>query len=82
MGSRATFHTAAKESTFQILGALLGAAVALVIVSFLGTGPFVIFLLVLLCFFLARALRLASPDDSPFVALAWDAGSESFVVAP
>ena len=68
VGTRATFHTAAKESTFQILGALLGAAVALVIVSFLGTGPFVIFLLVLLCFFLARALRLASPDDSPFVA--------------
>ena len=68
VATRATFHHAAKETVFQILGALLGAAIALVIVSFLGTGPFVIFLLVLLCFFLARALRLASPDDSPFVA--------------
>lgn len=68
VATRATFHHAAKETVFQILGALLGATIALVIVSFLGTGPFVILLLVLLCFFLARQLRLASPDDSPFVA--------------
>ena len=68
VATRATFHHAAKETVFQILGALLGAFIALVIVSFLGTGPLVIFLLVLLCFVLARQLRLASPDDSPFVA--------------
>jgi uncharacterized membrane protein YccC len=68
VATRATFRHAAKETAFQILGALLGAAIALVIVSFLGTGPVVIFLLVLLCFVLARQLRLASPDDSPFVA--------------
>jgi len=69
VATRATFRHAAKETAFQILGALLGAAIALVIVSFLGTGPVVIFLLVLLCFVLARQLRLASPDDSPFVVL-------------
>ena len=34
----------------------------------IGTGPLVIFLLVLLCFALARFLRLATPDESPFVA--------------
>lgn len=68
--TRATFHHAAKESVFQTLGALLGAAVALGIVSLIGTGPIVIFLLVLLCFALARLLRLAAPDESPFVAAA------------
>jgi uncharacterized membrane protein YccC len=66
--TRATFHHAAKESVFQILGALLGAAIALAIVSVIGTGALVIFLLVLLCFALARLLRLASPGESPFVA--------------
>lgn len=70
VATRATFHHAAKEGVFQTLGALLGAAIALVIVSIIGSGPLVIFLLVLLCFALARLLRLASPEDSPFVAAA------------
>lgn len=68
VGTRATFHHAAKETVFQILGALLGAAIALAIVSLIGTGAIVIFLLVLLCFALARVLRLAAPQESPFVA--------------
>jgi uncharacterized membrane protein YccC len=68
VATRATFHHAAKETVFQTLGALLGAAIALAIVSLIGTGAVVIFLLVLLCFALARILRLASPDESPFVA--------------
>ncbi len=68
VATRATFHHAAKETVFQVLGALLGAAIALAIVWVIGTGPIVIFLLVLLCFALARVLRLASPDESPFVA--------------
>ena len=68
VGTRATFHHAAKESAFQIVGALIGAAIALAIVSVIGTGPLVIFLLVLLCFALARVLRLASPEESPFIA--------------
>ena len=68
VATRATFHHAAKETVFQVSGALLGAAIALVIVWVIGTGPIVIFLLVLLCFALARLLRLASPDESPFVA--------------
>ncbi|MCX6431443.1 MAG: aromatic acid exporter family protein, partial [Actinobacteria bacterium] len=68
VATRATFHHAAKETVFQILGALLGAAIALAIVSLIGTGAVVIFLLVLLCFALARILRLSTPDESPFVA--------------
>ena len=68
VATRATFHHAAKETVFQTLGALIGAAIALVIVWMIGTGPLVIFLLVLLCFALARMFRLASPDESPFVA--------------
>lgn len=66
--TRATFHHAAKETVFQILGALLGAAVALGIVLVLGTGPVVIFILILLAFALARLMRIASPNESPFVA--------------
>jgi uncharacterized membrane protein YccC len=68
VATRATFHHAAKETVFQILGALIGAAIALLIVWLIGTGPLVIFLLVLVCFALARYMRLASPDESPFVA--------------
>jgi uncharacterized membrane protein YccC len=68
VATRATFHHAAKETVFQTLGALMGAAIALAVVSLVGTGALVIFLLVLLCFALARLLRLASPDESPFVA--------------
>lgn len=68
VATRATFHHAAKETVFQTLGALLGAAIALGIVYLIGTGPLVIFLLVLLCFALARLLHLATPEESPFVA--------------
>jgi len=70
VATRATFHHAAKETVFQVLGALLGAAIALAIVSLIGTGPIVIFLLVLLCFVLARVLHLATPAESPNVAAA------------
>ena len=68
VATRATFHHAAKETVFQILGALLGAAIALAIVWVFGTGALIIFVLVLLCFALARILRLATPEESPFVA--------------
>jgi uncharacterized membrane protein YccC len=68
VATRATFHHAAKETVFQTLGALIGAGIALGIVWLIGTGPLVIFLLVLLCFALARVFKLASPDESPFVA--------------
>ena len=68
VATRATFHHAAKETVFQVLGALLGGAIALGVVFVIGSSAVVIFLLVLLCFVLARVLHLAAPDESPFVA--------------
>lgn len=68
VATRATFHHAAKETVFQIMGALLGGAIALGVVFVIGSSAVVIFLLVMLCFVLARVLHLASPDESPFVA--------------
>lgn len=67
---RAAFHHAAKEGVVQTIGALIGASIALGIVSIIGTGPVVLFILVLLSFVLARLLRLSSPAEAPFVAAA------------
>lgn len=68
VGVRVTFHSAIKESLFQVLGALLGGAIALGIVFLIGSNPIVILLLVLLSFGMARLMRIASPEESPFVA--------------
>lgn len=68
VATRVTFHHATKETLFQVIGALVGGAVALAIVSLIGSGAIVIFLLVLLSFAMARFMRIANPDESPFVA--------------
>jgi len=67
---RGAFHHAAKEGVIQTLGALAGAGIALLLVWLIGTGPIVLAVLVLTAFALARLLRLASPDQTPFVAMA------------
>lgn len=67
---RAAFHHAAKEGAVQTLGALVGAAIALALVWLIGTGPVVLAVLVLTAFLLARALRIASAEQTPFVAMA------------
>lgn len=67
---RAAFHHAAKEGVVQTLGALIGAGIALGIVSLIGTGPIVLAVLVLAAFALAGVLRIAAPDQTPFVAMA------------
>lgn len=69
VATRVTFHHALKESFFQVIGALLGGAVALAIVFLIGSGPILIFFLVLLSFALARLLHLATPSESPFFAM-------------
>jgi uncharacterized membrane protein YccC len=69
VATRVTFHHAVKESFFQVLGALLGGAVALVIVYLVGSGPLLIFLLVLLSFAIARLLHITTPSESPFFAM-------------
>jgi uncharacterized membrane protein YgaE (UPF0421/DUF939 family) len=68
VATQVSFHQATKGAFIQVLGALLGAAVALGIVSVVGSGALSILLLVALCFVVARVLHVASPEESPIVA--------------
>lgn len=68
VATRVTFHHAAKETSIQLLGALIGAAVALIIVSVIGSGALVILLLVALSFVMARVMQYSNPQESPLVA--------------
>ncbi|MCH1462717.1 MAG: FUSC family protein, partial [Candidatus Nanopelagicales bacterium] len=70
IATQASFHQATKGAFIQVTGALVGAAVALGIVSVVGSGAVTILLLVALCFVVARLLHVASPDESPLVATA------------
>lgn len=70
VATQASFHQATKGAFIQVIGALLGAAVALGIVSVVGSSALTIVLLVALCFVVARLLHVASPDESPLVASA------------
>lgn len=70
VATQASFHQATKGAFIQVIGALLGAAVALGIVSVVGSSAITIILLVALCFIVARLLHVASPDESPLVASA------------
>ena len=70
VATQASFHQATKGAFIQVIGALLGAAVALGIVSVIGSSAVTIILLVALCFVVARLLHVASPDESPLVAAA------------
>lgn len=70
VATQASFHQATKGAFIQVIGALLGAAVALGIVSVIGSSALTILLLVVLCFVVARLLHVASPDESPLVAAA------------
>jgi uncharacterized membrane protein YgaE (UPF0421/DUF939 family) len=70
VATQASFHQATKGAFIQVVGALLGAAVALGIVSVIGSSAITIVLLVALCFVVARLLHVASPDESPLVAAA------------
>jgi len=70
VATQASFHQATKGAFIQVIGALLGAAVALGIVSVVGSSALTILLLVALCFVVARLLHVASPDESPLVASA------------
>lgn len=65
---RVAFHQAAKETAFQVLGALLGAAIALGLVHIVSNGAFLILLLVLASFAIARLVRVAARQEMPFVA--------------
>ena len=68
VATRATFHHAAKETVFQILGALLGATLALGVVFLIGSGPAIIFLLILMAFALAKWLPIGTREEAQFIA--------------
>jgi len=68
VATQVSFHQATKGAFIQVLGAMIGAAVALGIVSVVGSGAVSILLLVALCFVVARLLHVASPEESPIVA--------------
>ena len=68
IATRVTFHHATKEIFIQLLGALVGAAVALAIVSVIGSSAVVILLLVALSFVMARVMQYSIPHESPAVA--------------
>lgn len=68
VATRVTFHSAAKETFVQLLGALVGAVIALIIVSFIGSGAVVILLLVILSFVMARVMQFANPEETAAVA--------------
>ncbi|MDE1047347.1 MAG: aromatic acid exporter family protein [Candidatus Nanopelagicales bacterium] len=68
IATRVTFHHATKEIFIQLLGALVGAAVALAIVSVIGSSAVVILLLVALSFVMARVMQYSIPHESPVVA--------------
>jgi len=70
VATQASFHQATKGAFIQVIGALLGAAVALGIVSVVGSSAVTIILLVGLCFVVARLLHVAGPVESPLVASA------------
>lgn len=65
---RVAFHQAAKETSFQVLGALFGATFALALVQLIGSGPIVIFLLVIASFTIARLMKIAAKSEMPFIA--------------
>jgi hypothetical protein len=65
---RVAFHQAAKETSFQVLGALLGASIALALVHVVTSGAILILLLVLCAFGIARLVRVAARQEMPFVA--------------
>lgn len=67
--TRPTFHHAAKESLYQVIGVVTGALVAFGAVSLIGPGPATIAILVLASFGIVRLLRVADPSTAPYAAM-------------
>lgn len=67
--TRPTFHHAAKESLYQVLGVVAGALVAFVAIALIGPGPATIAILVLASFAIVRLLRIADPSTAPYAAM-------------
>lgn len=70
VSTRPTFHHAAKEALFQVIGVVAGAAVAFAAIATIGFGPATIAILVLASFGIVRLIRIASPETAPYAAMA------------
>ena len=70
VATRATFHHAAKEALFQVIGVVAGSAVAFGAISVIGFGPATIAILVLASFGIIRLLQVADPRSAPYAAMA------------
>lgn len=69
VATRPTFHHAAKESIFQVLGVLAGALLAFAAIAVIGMGPLTIALLVIASFVIVRVLRIAAAESAGFAAM-------------
>lgn len=70
VATRATFHHAAKEALFQVIGVVAGSAVAFGAIWVIGFGPATIAILVLASFGIIRLLQVADPRSAPYAAMA------------
>ena len=69
VATRPTFHHAAKESIFQVIGVLAGALLAFGAIAVIGMGPLTIALLVIASFVIVRVLRIAAAESAGFAAM-------------
>jgi uncharacterized membrane protein YgaE (UPF0421/DUF939 family) len=70
VSTRPTFHHAAKEALFQVVGVITGALAAFAAIVLIGFGPLTIAILVLTSFGIVRLLRVADPSTAPYAAMA------------
>jgi uncharacterized membrane protein YgaE (UPF0421/DUF939 family) len=70
VSTRPTFHHAAKEALFQVVGVIVGALAAFAAIVLIGFGPLTIAILVLTSFGIVRLLRVADPSNAPYAAMA------------
>jgi uncharacterized membrane protein YgaE (UPF0421/DUF939 family) len=70
VSTRPTFHHAAKEALFQVIGVIAGALVAFAAIMTIGFGPATIAILILSSFGIVRLLRIADPQTAPYAAMA------------
>lgn len=70
VSTRPTFHHAAKEALFQVIGVIAGATVAFAAIVTIGFGPATIAILILASFGIVRLLRIANPESAPYAAMA------------
>lgn len=70
VSTRPTFHHAAKEALFQVIGVIVGALAAFAAIVVIGFGPATIAILILTSFGIVRLIRIADPSTAPYAAMA------------